>query len=133
MKIDNGFDFIISSHIIDMSRILVCGSRDWNDFGKIKMTLLSCTKDDVVIHGGCRGADNIAGFIAKKMGLKVEVYKADWSTYGKGAGPIRNQQMLDEGKPDIVYAFHPDIENSLGTKDMIRRVAEKNIEYHVIT
>lgn len=25
--------------------------------------------------------------------------------YGKAAGAIRNQQMLDEGKPDLVVAF----------------------------
>lgn len=36
------------------------------------------------------------------------------------AGPIRNQHMLDIGKPDVVLAFP----GGRGTEDMIRR-AEK--------
>ena len=29
----------------------------------------------------------------------------DWATHGRAAGPIRNQAMLQEGKPDVVVAF----------------------------
>jgi hypothetical protein len=34
---------------------------------------------------------------------RQEVYQADWKRYGR-AGPIRNQEMLDKGKPDVVIA-----------------------------
>jgi hypothetical protein len=30
---------------------------------------------------------------------------ADWKRLGRKAGPIRNQRMLVEGKPDLVVAF----------------------------
>ena len=53
------------------------------------------------------------------MGVPVEVYPADWTRYGKPAGPIRNRQMLNEGKPDMVIAFHDDLSVSVGTKDMV--------------
>lgn len=39
------------------------------------------------------------------------------ATNGKAAGPIRNQRMLDEGKPDLVVAFP----GGRGTADMVRR------------
>ena len=29
-------------------------------------------------------------------------YPADWDKFGRAAGPIRNQQMLDEGKPNMI-------------------------------
>lgn len=30
---------------------------------------------------------------------------AEWDRLGRKAGPIRNQRMLDEGKPALVIAF----------------------------
>jgi hypothetical protein len=34
-----------------------------------------------------------------------EVPQGEWDELGKKAGPLRNQRMLDEGKPDLVVAF----------------------------
>ncbi len=48
--------------------------------------------------------------------------------YGKSAGSIRNQQMIDEGKPDLVVAFP----GGFGTKDMVRRAKKHNIEVIII-
>lgn len=115
-----------------MSRILICGSRDWNDFNSIKNYLQTLPKDSIIIHGGCRGADSIAGYLAKQMGMEVQVYKADWTTHGKVAGPKRNQKMLDEGKPNCVVAFHNDISNSKGTLDMVTRAEKNGLDVFVI-
>ncbi len=107
-----------------MTRILVCGDRDWTDKQLICDVLMDFwweRGDCVVIEGDCRGADQMAGAIAEMMGMEVKKFPADWDKYHKGAGPIRNQQMLDEGKPDIVLAFHSNIGESKGTMDMIRR------------
>lgn len=52
--------------------------------------------------------------------MGVESFPANWSQYGHAAGPIRNQKMLDQN-PDLVIAFHFDLEHSKGTKDMINR------------
>jgi len=115
-----------------MTRILICGSRDWNDFNTIKKYLQTLPKDTVIIHGGCRGADSIAGYLAKQMGMEVVVFKADWNKCGKGAGPQRNQRMIDEGKPDLVVAFHDDIDNSKGTLDMVSRAEKSGLEVLLI-
>lgn len=104
-------------------RILVCGGRDYND----KATMYSILDeygdlgDDItIIEGGANGADTLAEHVAVTNWWKSETYPADWKTYGRAAGPIRNQRMLDEGKPDIVIAFP----GGRGTEDMVRR-AEK--------
>ncbi len=117
-------------------RIVICGSRDWNDFQTIKNYLEKICEqykstDITIIHGGCKGADSIAGYLAKQLKMNVIVYKADWIKYGKSAGPKRNQQMLDEGKPDYVIAFHNDINNSKGTLDMITRAKKNNIPIEI--
>lgn len=58
-----------------------------------------------IISGACRGADRLAVMWAKSVGVPVEEYPANWGRYGKAAGPIRNLQMLKDGKPDLVVAF----------------------------
>lgn len=119
--------------------ILLCGSRDWNDFITIKTYLEKLNNSDnqiqkpiTIIHGGCKGADSIAGYIAAQLGFQVRVYKADWSKYGKAAGPIRNQQMLDEGKPNLVVVFHNALEDSKGTLDMVTRAKKIGIDVIII-
>ena len=116
-----------------MTRILICGAREWNDFNKIKQILNKYTINDIIIHGDCVGADKIGGYLAKQLKMEVLVYPADWKKYGRSAGPIRNQQMIDEGKPDYCYAFHSNIEKSKGTKDMIFRCIKACIPYEIIS
>ena len=116
-------------------RLLICGSRDWTNKEIIKKELLQLLQShviEVIIHGGCRGADILAGQAAKELNIPVQEYLADWNTHGKSAGPKRNQKMLDEGKPTFVFAFHDDIDESKGTKDMITRTMKANIPFKVI-
>lgn len=88
-------------------RVLITGSRDWDDYERIEnvlTTLASVNDNVVVVEGACpTGADYMAHKVAIEHGLGTERYPADWSK-GRGAGPIRNQQMVDT-KPDACYAF----------------------------
>lgn len=85
-----------------------------------------------VIAGGCQGADTLAVCAAQACGIPFREFPADWKRFGKAAGPIRNQRMLDEGKPDLVVAFHEDLKNSKGTQDMINRASENGIPVKLI-
>lgn len=112
-------------------KILVCGGRDFKDGWKMHLLIDKYHNGDAtIIHGGARGADLLADKYAKKRELDCLVFKADWNKYGKSAGPIRNQQMLDEGNPDLVIAFPT--KNSVGTWDMIRRSKKAGIETVVV-
>ena len=107
-------------------RLLVCGDRNWEDKEAINHALVSLAPE-VVIHGGAKGADSLAGYSAYLLNIPIEVYPAQWSLYGRGAGPIRNQQMIDEGKPDMVIWFHKDLETSKGTKNMVHKAQDYRI------
>ncbi len=120
-------------------RILICGSRDWQDkrrIGRYLDDLLAAEglepENLVVIHGGCKGADHHAGMEAKGRGCQVIEFPANWAKFGLSAGPKRNQQMLTEGKPDRVVAFHADWENSKGTRDMINRAKFHGVPFEII-
>ena len=113
-------------------RLLICGSRTWLDWKAIEREILKRRKEiDVIIHGGARGADSAAGMIGHRLSIKVIVFQAQWDKLGRSAGPKRNQQMLDEGKPDEVWAFSQDLKNSRGTKDMVHRATRAGIPYKV--
>ena len=109
-------------------RILICGDRDYKDWMKVREYLDTLQKTAIIIHGGANGADSIAGNLATYLKMKVMKFPAEWEKYGKAAGPIRNQQMLDEGKPCLVVYFHKDLENSKGTKDMVTRAVDNKIK-----
>lgn len=80
--------------------------------------------DIIIISGKARGVDSAAIDWAVCNYAQFEEYPADWKKYPKAAGPIRNQQMVDEGKPDLVIAFP----GSRGTADMIRRSKKAGIK-----
>lgn len=111
-------------------RVLVCGSRDWTDWKYLIRTLEEFHRVmpiTLLIEGEARGADRMARWWAETRGIKVERYPADWDKYGKAAGPIRNTKMLKEGKPEAVIAFHENITESRGTRDMVRQAENAGI------
>lgn len=112
-------------------RVLVCGDRHWADADKIRQRLERLPEGNVtVVEGMAPGADTLGRIEAEKLGLRVESFPANWGRYGRAAGPIRNQEMLDSS-PDLVLAFHSDLSQSKGTKDMVKRARAKGVEVEV--
>ena len=104
-------------------RVLVCGGRGFADFDGLAAALRkidNARRITLLIEGGASGADALARRWAEGRGIPVKTFKADWQLWGKAAGPIRNQWMLEQGKPDIVVAFP----GGKGTADMVRRAQE---------
>jgi hypothetical protein len=117
-------------------RVLVCGSRTWGDGVTVRAVLRGIEETwgiETLIHGNTEGADAYAAAFAVTEPYEVEAYPADWKKHGKGAGPIRNQQMLDDGKPDQVWAFvDKPLDKSRGTADMVRRARAAGIPTYVV-
>lgn len=104
-------------------RLLITGSRDWDDVATIATQMQRLRhwlfmwgpedpQDVVVVHGGAKGADAIAGTLATMLGWQVEEHPADWKrqddgTYDKQAGPRRNLEMVKAGA-DSCLAFIKD-------------------------
>ena len=103
-------------------RVLVCGGRDYSDLDKV-IAILDTIQPSSIIEGGAQGADSLARQWAILRDVDRRSFYADWSRDGKAAGPIRNQRMLDEGRPDLVVAFP----GGGGTADMVRRAERARI------
>lgn len=107
-----------------IERVLVCGGRDYSDQQTAFAALDSHVRHgDTIIQGGAPGADRLAREWCHQRRCRYENYPADWKTHGRAAGPIRNQQMIDEGKPTKVIAFP----GGRGTADMVRRARNAGI------
>ena len=122
------------------ARVLVTGSRGWRDTHAVRSALeevVDPARRDrfVVVHGDCpSGADRHARLWAESAGVPHEPHPADWSQ-GRGAGPARNQQMVDLGA-DVCLAFlapctrdrcRPEPHWSHGTADCVRRARAAGI------
>ena len=108
-------------------RPIVCGGRDFDDRDFIWNTLTYLDAEygpfEVVIHGAATGADSEAMIWAQACGRKHLPMRPEWDKYGRKAGPIRNQRMIDEGKPDGVIAFP----GGKGTSDMCHRANQAGL------
>ena len=101
-------------------RVLVCGGQAYADQAHLAVSLeaLNAARPFThLIHGAASGADSLAGRWAEERGIAVRAFPAAWDRHGKAAGPLRNQQMLDESQPDLVIAFP----GGRGTADMVER------------
>lgn len=108
-------------------RLLVCGGRDYQDLDEAFGAMDRINEKrgvSVIIHGAARGADTLARDWAIWRNVPQIQFPADWDKHGRAAGPIRNQQMIDEGKPDAVLA----LPGGRGTADMMRRAVSAGIE-----
>lgn len=87
--------------------ILVTGGRAYADRERLNQTLDALHREHRftrLVHGGARGADTLAGEWAVRNDVPMTVYPADWSM-GRGAGHIRNAEMLAASNPHLVVAF----------------------------
>ena len=78
-------------------------------------------------HGMAPGADTLADEWALLRGILVKRYPANWNKYGKSAGPIRNQYMLETFKPNGAVAFFGAHYTGTGTTDMVTRLREAGV------
>lgn len=131
-----------------MNKILVCGGRSFDDYELLNDKLNSicigrgwCTNLDAdlnwvprveIIQGGAKGADALADKWAVNGWCKVHEFPPlpeNIEKWGYGTACLmRNQQMLDEGKPDLVVAFP----GGRGTKDMIERAGRNGYECIIV-
>lgn len=108
-------------------KVLVCGGRNYWKPSQVNRALARLHAErgiTLLIHGDAPGADKMADAWAKEVGVEVRAFPANWDAFGPGAGPIRNQCMLDYGKPDGVVAFP----GGAGTADMVKRAEEAGLK-----
>lgn len=108
-----------------MRRIAVTGGRNFMNFLIIRKAFkeIHLNENDTIVHGGCTGCDQLCAEVAKEFKANVEKHSANWSKYGRAAGPIRNEEML-KSNIDMLLAFR----GGAGTDSCIKKAKELQIE-----
>jgi hypothetical protein len=90
------------------------------------LTSLFPHRDVAVIQGGAPGADALGADWAVCSEVALTTFRADWSRWGRAAGPMRNARMLEEGRPDMAVEFP----GGRGTADMRKRLKAAGVPIH---
>lgn len=128
-------------------RLVVTGGRDYCETARTFAALdeLHTRRPiSVLIEGEADGLDRRAATWARRKGITVEPYPAPWddtdhpdavvryrrngTPYDVNAGPRRNQQMIDEGRPDFALIFP----GGSGTADMKARIVAAGIPFEEV-
>lgn len=118
-------------------KIIIAGSREFTNYKMlvtainkviIKQLSYGMSNDIIIISGNAKGADKLGEKFANENNYEISLHPANWDTYGKGAGYIRNSIMGKEG--DVLVAFW-DME-SKGTRHMINLANEYNKKVYVV-
>ena len=102
-------------------KVVIAGGRDFNDFSRLCNVMDKLLERQIkinkitIISGGARGADTLGERYARLRNFDLTRIKADWNKHGKGAGFIRNREML--ALTDGVVCFWDS--ESMGTKHMV--------------
>lgn len=107
--------------------IAVIGSRNFNDYGRLK-ACLERLKPTKIVSGGSHGADKLAEYYADENGIDKIIHLPEWDKYGKGAGIVRNQLIIDDC--DMVVAFWD--KKSRGTRDSITKAHNQSKDILII-
>lgn len=111
--------------------VLVSGSRTINTEQELaierKFERLNNTDEAIIlIHGNAPGVDTFAAKYATHLHWSTMSFPADWKQYGRAAGPLRNQKMVDTiceragNNAKIRVCAFPN-EKSRGTWDLVNR------------
>jgi len=111
-------------------KIGIVGSRNFDKYGLMEEVALNYINSEytTIISGGAKGADRLAERLALHLDLDMIVHKAHWELYGKRAGPIRNQKIVDDS--DALLAFPS--KAGRGTQITIDMAKRKGIPVYVI-
>lgn len=124
-------------------RLVVTGGRAYSDTAHIFATLSALHARQpitLLIEGEADGLDKRAAAWARRNGVPVQPFPAPWDDidhpdavvrysrsgkpYDVTSGTRRNQQMIDDGKPDFGLVFP----GGTGTADMRSRLVAAGIE-----
>lgn len=111
-------------------KVIIAGSRSGPSYADLTYALAQCGfREEIteVVSGSALGADAHGERWAKTFGLPVKHFLANWETYGKNAGPLRNEQMAQYADA-LVLVWDG---QSRGSSDMLKRAKRHGLKVWV--
>lgn len=83
--------------------LAIVGSRDFPHLDRVRDLIQGLSVDTIIVTGGARGVDRCAATAGRARGLQVIEYLAQWDRFGRRAGFLRNEQIVE--RCDLMAAF----------------------------
>lgn len=109
--------------------LAIVGSRDYSEYDNFCIHLNYWIKThpglkiNSIVSGGAKGVDSLAHKYAETHNIPITIHYANWVKYGRSAGPMRNQLIVNNATHLIAF---PD-ERSVGTWDSVNKAKKKKI------
>lgn len=116
----------------DSVKVIIAGPRDFFDAHELELAIADARKEGIeiteVVCGKAKGVDTLGEEWAKRNGVPVAEFPANWNKLGKAAGSIRNAQMANYGEALIALSY---VSPSRGTFDMIQQAKKQGLKTHI--
>lgn len=112
-------------------KVIIAGSRNIVDGLEVFHQIHQCDfigEITELVNGECpTGVDYWAIRWANHRSIPIKYFPANWTEYGRKAGPIRNGEMAKYA--DALIAIWD--RKSRGTQDMIKQATRNNLRIHI--
>jgi hypothetical protein len=115
-------------------KLAIVGSRNYSNYQQfcqlideaLAKWLLGVTNVEEVVSGGAQGADLMAERWARERKIPVKIFRPDWNKWGKAAGPMRNQLIIEYATHVVAFPS----KDGRGTQDSISRAKKLKRELY---
>jgi hypothetical protein len=109
-------------------KTIIAGSRSITDFAVVDQTIKNSGYEITeVISGTAKGVDTLGEEWASLNNIPITRFPADWKTYGKSAGYIRNEEMAKYA--DALIAIWDG--KSKGTRHMVNLANKYKLRLYI--
>ena len=126
-----GWEVFSFSEMENEMKLGVVGSRKKITLEKVFLVLDDFAlrnKIDRIISGGAMGVDTFAVEWAERHNVKWDIFKPDWQKFGKAAGAIRNQIIVDASDELLIFWNG----ESPGTKITMQMAKKANKPFNLV-
>ena len=113
-------------------KIIIAGSRTFHNYAMLSSVMDELLAENAapveIVCGEAKGADLLGRRYATERKYEIRSFPAKWNIYGRGAGMIRNQQMINYGNELVAFWYG----HSVGTRNIIQLAKEKDIPYTIV-
>jgi|3_EtaG_2_1085321.scaffolds.fasta_scaffold00247_15 hypothetical protein len=109
-------------------KVIIAGGRNFHTYSVVKKAIEESGYPITEVVCGCAdGVDSLGELWAKQNNIPISRFPADWNKFGRGAGPIRNQQMAEYAE-GLIAVWNG---KSRGTGDMVTRANNEKLSLFI--
>lgn len=112
--------------------MLIFGSLDWDCRGTVLSRLAKLPLGSTIVHLGTLGACHIVDEVALKLGIPTVVVQPDFVAHGAAASIVRNEQIVNEIRPDFAIWFRF-LKETRSVYDLVIQLSANEIPLEVVT